>query len=98
VSAAHLSTTVTAPHYISEYKSDMRGIRPGWHAIEDDGNIFFWTFFQPPGVHQENHSADELNDGFQVAMKAELKHFPKYRTHNERLSKLRLAFEIPQTF
>jgi hypothetical protein len=39
MSAAHLSTTVTAPHYINEDKSDMRGIRPGWYAIEDDGNI-----------------------------------------------------------
>jgi hypothetical protein len=31
--------TVTAPHYISENKSDMRGIKPGWYAIEDDGNL-----------------------------------------------------------
>jgi hypothetical protein len=30
---------VTAPHYISENKSDVRGIKPGWYAIEDDGNI-----------------------------------------------------------
>jgi hypothetical protein len=30
---------VTAPHYISENKSDMRGIKPGWYAIEDDGNL-----------------------------------------------------------
>jgi len=30
---------MTAPHYISEDKSGMRGIRPGWYAIEDDGNI-----------------------------------------------------------
>ena len=30
---------MTAPHYISEDKSDMRGIKPGWYAIEDDGNL-----------------------------------------------------------
>jgi hypothetical protein len=30
---------VTAPHYISDDSSDMRGIKPGWYAIEDDGNI-----------------------------------------------------------
>jgi hypothetical protein len=36
---AHWSTTVTAPHYIGENKSDMRGIKPGWYAIEDDGNL-----------------------------------------------------------
>ncbi|MGA8495168.1 MAG: hypothetical protein WB764_06790 [Xanthobacteraceae bacterium] len=28
-----------APHYISEDKSDMRGIKSGWYAIEGDGNI-----------------------------------------------------------
>jgi len=30
---------VIAPHYISEDKSDMRGIKPGWYAIEDNGNL-----------------------------------------------------------
>jgi hypothetical protein len=30
---------VTVPHYISENRSDMRGIKPGWYAIEDDGNL-----------------------------------------------------------
>ena len=27
------------PHYISEEKSDMRGIKHGWYAVEDDGNL-----------------------------------------------------------
>jgi hypothetical protein len=36
--------TVIAPLYISEDKSDMRGIKPGWYAIEGDGNIFFGPF------------------------------------------------------
>jgi len=30
---------MTAPHYISESKSDMRGIKPGWYAVEDDGKL-----------------------------------------------------------
>jgi hypothetical protein len=30
---------MTAPHYISENKSDMRGVKHGWYAIEDDGNL-----------------------------------------------------------
>ena len=37
---------MTAPHYIGENKSDMRGIKPGRYAVEDDGNLssepFFW--------------------------------------------------------
>jgi hypothetical protein len=36
--------TMIAPHYISEAKSDMRGIKPGWYAIERDGNIFSGPF------------------------------------------------------
>jgi hypothetical protein len=39
MTAAHWSTKVTAPHYISENKSDMRGIKPGWYGIEDDGYL-----------------------------------------------------------
>jgi hypothetical protein len=39
MTAAHWSTTVTAPHYISENESDMRGIKSGWYAMEDDGNL-----------------------------------------------------------
>ena len=27
------------PHYINEIQSDMRGIKPGWYAIEHDGNL-----------------------------------------------------------
>ena len=30
---------MTVPHYISEHKSDMRGIKCGWYAIEDDGDL-----------------------------------------------------------
>ena len=30
---------MTVPHYISENQSDMRGIKHGWYAIEDDGNL-----------------------------------------------------------
>ena len=33
-----------APQYIGENKSDMRGIKVGWYAIEGDGNIFFGPF------------------------------------------------------
>ena len=37
--ATDWKATMTAPHYISENKSDMRGIKPGWYAVEDDGNL-----------------------------------------------------------
>ena len=63
IAAAHWSATMTVSHYISEGKSDMRGIKPGWYPIEDDGNLIFRTFFQPRGMHQENQSADQRNQG-----------------------------------
>jgi hypothetical protein len=30
---------MSSPHYISEDQSDMRGIKPGWYAIDDDGKL-----------------------------------------------------------
>jgi len=30
---------MSIPHYINEDKSDMRGIKPGWYAMEDDGKL-----------------------------------------------------------
>ena len=39
MTAEHWTTTVTAPHYIGDDNADCRGIKPGWYAIEDDGNL-----------------------------------------------------------
>jgi hypothetical protein len=30
---------MSVPHYINEDQSDMRGIKPGWYAMEDDGDL-----------------------------------------------------------
>jgi hypothetical protein len=30
---------MAAAHYINEHQSDMRGIKHGWYAIEDNGNL-----------------------------------------------------------
>ena len=30
---------MSIPHYINEDKSDMRGIKPGWYAMEDNGTL-----------------------------------------------------------
>ena len=30
---------MTVPYYISEDKSDTRGIKRGWYAMEYDGNL-----------------------------------------------------------
>jgi hypothetical protein len=54
---------MTVPHYISESQSDMRGIKHGWYAVEDDGNLIFWTFSQFRGMPHGNQSAGERDDG-----------------------------------
>ena len=35
---------MTAPYYMSETKSDMRGIKQGWYAIEADGTLYSGPF------------------------------------------------------
>jgi hypothetical protein len=34
----------TVPYYINEAKSDTRGIKSGWYAIDEDGNLVFGPF------------------------------------------------------
>jgi hypothetical protein len=50
---------MTIPHYISENKSDMRGIKPGWYAMEVDGNLSSGPF----SSRQECHSRDTHEAG-----------------------------------
>jgi hypothetical protein len=38
-SYASSTREMTVPYYINENKSDIRGIKPGWYAVEDDGNL-----------------------------------------------------------
>ena len=30
---------MNVPHYVNESKSDMRCIKPGWYAMNEDGNL-----------------------------------------------------------
>ena len=42
---SHTNSSVRAiPYYISETKSDMRGIKTGWYAIEADGTLYSGPF------------------------------------------------------
>jgi hypothetical protein len=36
--------TVVAPHFINEAKSDMRGIKSGWYAMDNVGKLVFGPF------------------------------------------------------
>jgi len=35
---------MTNPHYLNEDQSDMRGIKSGWYAMDEDGNLIFGPF------------------------------------------------------
>jgi hypothetical protein len=30
---------MAVPHFINDDRSEMRGIKPGWYAVDDDGNL-----------------------------------------------------------
>lgn len=30
---------MSIPHYINQNRSDMRGIKPGWYAMDDTGKL-----------------------------------------------------------
>ncbi len=30
---------MSIPHYINEDRSEMRGIKPGWYAMDDNGKL-----------------------------------------------------------
>jgi hypothetical protein len=30
---------MTAPYYMSEDRSEMRALKPGWYAMDDDGQL-----------------------------------------------------------
>jgi hypothetical protein len=65
---------MTILYYISEDKSDMRGIKPGWYGMEDDGNLSSGPFSSwPPGMPQHRHSGSEWIDPVHVVSTAELK-------------------------
>jgi hypothetical protein len=45
---------MNVPHYINENKSDMRGIKPGWYMMRDDGDLSSGPFYS----HAECLSSD----------------------------------------
>ena len=65
---------MTVPHYINEGKSDMRGIKPGWYAIEDDGNLSSGPFSSHEECVKRINQPTNGTGALHVATRAELKH------------------------
>jgi hypothetical protein len=55
---------MTSPHYINEDKSDMRGVKHGWYAVEDDGNLSSGPFSnRDECIKRITQPTNETNDG-----------------------------------
>ena len=67
---------MTIPYYIGEDRSDMRGIKAGWYAIEDDGNLTSGPFPSLEECITKNHTVVDRADAAQVVTRAGLNHFP----------------------
>jgi len=64
---------MTIPLYISEEKSDMRGIKPGWYVMEDDGKLSSGPFSSRQECLRRDPSGNEWLNPVQSASTAELK-------------------------
>jgi hypothetical protein len=75
-SHASSSITMTAPHYISEKnKSDMRSVKHGWCAIEDDGNLSSGHFPAARNASKESLSRRTGRSRLRAATRAVLYRF-----------------------
>jgi hypothetical protein len=48
---------ITDPLYINENKSDMRGIKPGWYAMDGDGKLVSGPFSSREKCVEGNYHA-----------------------------------------
>ena len=54
------------PHYVNENKSDMRSIKPGWYAMDEDGSLSSGPFASHEECVRriaENYSRDLRPEG-----------------------------------
>jgi hypothetical protein len=50
---------MTVPHYVNENKSDMRGIKAGWYAMDGDGNLVSGPFSsREKCAERDSHATD----------------------------------------
>ena len=67
---------MTVPYYTSvTTRSDMRGIKPGWYAIEDDGNLSS-GLFRASGTASRESRSRRSGRWPQATTWAGLNHFP----------------------
>ena len=50
---------MTVPHYVNEYTSEIRAIKPGWYGMESNGKLCVGAVFKPGGMPHRNNYGEE---------------------------------------
>jgi hypothetical protein len=53
------SAAMNIPHYINEVKSDLRGIKSGWYAVDENGSLSAGPFVSQKECLQRSNQPDE---------------------------------------
>jgi hypothetical protein len=48
------------PHYINENKSDLRGVKQGWYAMDDNGTLVYGPFLSCEACLVRIHAATSI--------------------------------------
>ena len=66
------------PHFINDDRSEMRGIKPGWYAVDDDGNLASGPFSSRDQCLIGSHAANGQFDPVDVVPAPEMRaHFAR---------------------
>ena len=61
------------PHYINELQSDLRGIKEGWYAIDERGNLLSGPFSNRENCLTRISQSVNWSTSFEFAATGELK-------------------------
>jgi hypothetical protein len=53
------SAAMNVPHYINENKSNMRGIKSGWYAVDENGSLSAGPFVSHEECLRRSNQPDE---------------------------------------
>jgi hypothetical protein len=66
------------PHYINENKSDMRGIKPGWYAMDDGGKLSSGPFSSREECLSRGTQPTNESTSWELRSPTEVKQIPPY--------------------
>lgn len=69
---------MSIPYYVNENKSDMRGIKPGWYTMDDDGKLSSGPFSSREECLSRGTQSTNGSTPVGVTSTAEVKQIPPY--------------------